>query len=129
MVRKLLSSLKLWPTTEISQNAFTETSSTGKRTRQSVTIREKSGFKELHDLYKPLDAHNDNRILRLKESIELFEKLQRAAMNYVLNVNELARDYLLKARYREDKENFFNSFRAESTHVVDNDLWQYSKNC
>lgn len=121
VLRKLLSTLKIWPTTEVA---------TVKTANIQKTIKnEQIRFKDLHELYKPLDAHDDNRTLRLNETIELLEKFQRAAMNYVLNINELAREYLLKARYREDKENFFNSFKLERSHYKDNDLWQYSKNC
>lgn len=90
---------------------------------------QRSKFKHIHKCYKPSDIFDDNRVQRLNESIELLEKFQRAAMNYVLNINELAREYLLKGRYREDKENFFQSCRVESSHSMYSELWQYSKNC
>lgn len=116
--------MKIWPTTEATQIQTDRrvTKAAGARTTPSAK------FKDLHEMYRPLDAHDDNRVVRLNEAVELLEKFQRAAMHYVMNVNELAREYLLKARYREDKENFFNSLKLESSHNVDSDLWQYSKN-
>lgn len=97
-----------------------------KKTKQYAG--QKGIMRNLHELYRPLHKYDDNRLLRLNEAIELLETFQRATMNYVLNVNELAREYLLKARYREDKENFYNSLNLEPCYVR-SDLWQYSKNC
>lgn len=125
----MLSTLKIWPT-EIPQKTTSETKtikSASFKKRQSTS--ERSRFKELHEAYKPHNAIDDNRVQRLNETVELLQQFQRATMNYVLNINELAKEYLLKARYREDKENFFNSFRVEPSHLMHSDLWQYSKNC
>lgn len=59
----------------------------------------------------------ENRTQRLNESIQLLERYQKAASTYSIPINELAREYLLKARYREDKENFLNSFLIEQSRV------------
>lgn len=69
--------------------------------------------KGLADYYKPLNCYEDNRYLRLKEAVDLLGNFQRAAASYVFTRNELAAEYLLKARYREDRENFYNSFNVE----------------
>lgn len=125
MLRKLLSTLKLWPATEISQKTASETT----KITSCKGITRKPRFKDLHEMYKPFDdVFVDSRMERLNETVELFEKFQRATMNYVLDINELAREYLVKARYREDKENFFNSLRVEPSRLMHSELWQYSKN-
>lgn len=68
----------------------------------------------LADYYKPLNYYEDNRLIKLKEAVELLEKFQLAAAHYCINKNELACEYLLKARYREERENFFHSIQVES---------------
>lgn len=124
VIRKLLSSLRLWPTTEVTKKSTNEIAKPiGKQ-----TVTRKRRFQDLHELYKPFDICDNNHVNRLNETIELFEKFQRAAMNYVLDINELAKEYLLKGRYREDKENFLNSFGVEPCHLMLSELWQYSKN-
>lgn len=128
VIRRLLSTFKIWPATEISQKTPSDIKTTSSKRRER-TFR-KNKFKNLNESYvTPKKLLEDNRVQRLNESIELLEKCQRATMNYVLNINELAREYLLKGRYREDKENFFNSFRVEPSHLTHSELWQYSKNC
>ena len=69
--------------------------------------------KGLTDYYKPLTCYEDNRYIRLRESVELLANYQKASASYVFSRNDLASEYLLKARYREDKENFYNSFNLE----------------
>lgn len=58
--------------------------------------------------------YEDNRAQRLSDGIEFLIFCQKAAKKYALSTNETANEYLLKARYREDRENFFNSFKLES---------------
>ncbi|KAI4462866.1 guanine nucleotide exchange factor [Holotrichia oblita] len=77
-----------------------------------VTEMQKSS-RALSNFYKPLNCYEDNRYDRLKEAVDLLDMFQRAATNYVFTRNELAAEYLLKARYREDRENFYNSFNVE----------------
>ncbi|KAF7273640.1 hypothetical protein GWI33_013681 [Rhynchophorus ferrugineus] len=50
---------------------------------------------------------------KLREVIELMEKCQVASMNYNLRLHAISHDFLLKARYLEDKENFYNSLKIE----------------
>lgn len=130
VIRRLLSTLKIWPATEVSRKTPSETITVSNKRREKTF--QKNKFKNLHESYYNTPntlLEDDSRVQRLNECIELLEKFQRATMNYVLNINELAREYLLKGRYREDKENFFNSFRIENSHLMHSELWQYSKNC
>lgn len=55
----------------------------------------------------------DNRNVRLNEVIELLKIFQKSAAKYAICKNDLANDYLLKSRYKEDRENFFHSFHIE----------------
>lgn len=63
--------------------------------------------------------YEDNRVARLNKAIEFLEVSQRAASTYSLRRNDLAKEYLLKARYREERENFMNSFSIERQNFVD----------
>lgn len=65
-------------------------------------------------LFTPLYIEDDYRILNLEDTAKLLQTFQIAAMEYDYNTNDLAKEYLLKARYREDRDNFFNSFNIES---------------
>ncbi|XP_023029887.2 uncharacterized protein isoform X1 [Leptinotarsa decemlineata] len=73
-------------------------------------------FKGLYEYYKPFDDYEDSRMNNLKATKLFLEKCQLGAINYNFGINELAKSYLLKARYQEDRENFFNSLRIESSH-------------
>lgn len=55
----------------------------------------------------------DDRKERLEKVMKFVELCQIAAIRYALSTNDLAKEYLLKARYREDRENFYNSFKME----------------
>lgn len=57
--------------------------------------------------------YEDHKIKLLNKAMVFLESSQRAAACYVLKQNEMANEYLLKARYREDRENFLNSFSVE----------------
>lgn len=57
--------------------------------------------------------YEDNREIRFNNMCELLDIFQKATGNYALCTSELANEYLLKARYREDRENFFQSFSIE----------------
>lgn len=70
-------------------------------------------FKGLYEYYKPLDYYEDCRLQCLEETKDFLKKCQLGAMNYNFNVNDLAKNYLLKARYMEDRQNFYISLRIE----------------
>ncbi|KAF5308256.1 hypothetical protein FQR65_LT06249 [Abscondita terminalis] len=57
----------------------------------------------------------DDKIVRLNKVIEFFNKCQEAARMYQFRSNELATEYLLKARYKDDYANFLNSFAVEKS--------------
>lgn len=70
-------------------------------------------FRGLYEYYNPLHHYEDCRLRCLDEAKDFLEKCQLGAMNYNFTVNDLAKNYLLKARYTEDRENFYNSLRIE----------------
>lgn len=72
-------------------------------------------FKGVYEYFKPLEKYEDSRKEMLKEVTELLEKSQLGAINYNFNCNEIARNFLLKARYCDDQDNFFNSLGLESS--------------
>lgn len=55
----------------------------------------------------------DDDSIKLENTISFLNKCQQAAMKYALSSDVTAREYLLKARYREDKDNFYISFKLE----------------
>lgn len=65
-------------------------------------------------LCAPSGIEQDNKILNLQETAKLLQTYQIAAKEYDHSINDLAKVYLLKARYREDRDNFFCSFNVES---------------
>ncbi|KAK5644118.1 hypothetical protein RI129_007963 [Pyrocoelia pectoralis] len=60
----------------------------------------------------------DSRLVRLNRALEFLDKSQKAAQKYTMKGNELAGEYLLKARYREESENFLHSFSVEKSEFV-----------
>lgn len=80
----------------------------------SVNSKYSIKFNALNDYYKPLEVYEDNRQKCLIECAQFLEKSQIAAMNYNFPVNDLARNYLLKARYHEEAENFRQSLLLET---------------
>ncbi|KAG5897141.1 hypothetical protein JTB14_025094 [Gonioctena quinquepunctata] len=89
--------------------------STKVRTRKrSPQHKRTAKFKSLYEYYKQFDDHEYCRLHNLEASKVFLEKCQLGAMNYNFGINELTKNYLLKARYREDRENFYNSFSVES---------------
>ncbi|XP_045479123.1 uncharacterized protein LOC123684063 isoform X2 [Harmonia axyridis] len=70
-------------------------------------------FKSLHNYFKPLEFYEDNKIRRLQETSMILYNCQLAVTSYSFGRNDLARNYLLKARYKEDKENFYVSLNIE----------------
>lgn len=105
LIKKFVATLKSWTLEQKNQ---------AKGNGDGVAqMQDTKRIKGLTDYYKPLDCYEDNRYVRLKEAVELLVTFQRAAANYVFTRNELAMEYLLKARYREDRENFYNSFNVE----------------
>ncbi|XP_068906643.1 uncharacterized protein [Tenebrio molitor] len=77
-------------------------------------MNERAGRKGLCDYFKPLDCYEDNRFKCLVETTEFLQQCQLSALHYSFMPNNLATDYLLKARYSEERDNFFQSFRVES---------------
>lgn len=121
ILKKILSSIKVWPgvfQTRDQKNGLDSRTLTRAEVKHTFSRLKK--YKGLIDYYKPLDYYEDNRIVRLNEAIKLLEKYQKAALNYRIGRNELAREYLLKARYREDKENFINSCHVEPPSQINN---------
>ncbi|KAL0115372.1 hypothetical protein PUN28_010716 [Cardiocondyla obscurior] len=55
----------------------------------------------------------DSRRRSILETAEWLTNCQRFALGYSIPLNSFAREYLLKARYREDRENFFISLKVE----------------
>lgn len=115
----MLSSIKVWPGVfkRHNQKNGSDCRSLAETKHTLSGLRK---YKGLIDYYKPLNYYEDNRILKLKEAITLLDKHQKAASNYRIGRNELAREYLLKARYREDKENFINSCHVEPPSQINN---------
>lgn len=72
-----------------------------------------SKLNSLVDYYSQSSFFEDNRVERLKEAVELLEKFQIAAAHYIIPKNELAKEFLLKARYREERDNFIQSLKME----------------
>ncbi|XP_019876319.2 uncharacterized protein LOC109604231 isoform X2 [Aethina tumida] len=92
-----------------------------KKHRKIKTFRKKTRpFKCLDDFYKPLYVIEDNRVQCLHEALEFLEKTQIGALRYSFTSNELARCYLLKARYKEEKDNFVCSLSIEPANQLCN---------
>ncbi|XP_066145401.1 uncharacterized protein [Euwallacea fornicatus] len=89
-------------------NAKQETHS--KPINRDKTVR----LKGLHEHFRPLDDYKDCRKDILKQTVELLEKCQLEALNYTFSCNDAARNFLLKARHFDDKENFFISVCLEA---------------
>nr|XP_015834967.1 PREDICTED: uncharacterized protein LOC103312818 isoform X2 [Tribolium castaneum] len=75
--------------------------------------------KGLCDYFKPLDCYEDNRFKCLIETTEFLQQCQLSALHYNFMPNNLATDYLLKARYKEERDNFYQSFRVESLECME----------
>lgn len=76
--------------------------------------RKNSKFKVCSANHSLGDARDSFRQITFRETVRLLEKGQFAAMEYNFKCNELARNYLLKARYDENKVNFYKSLGVES---------------
>lgn len=73
-----------------------------------------SHFNGRDNCYHSLDKSGHNGVSNGLWSCEEFlEKSQLGAMHYNFHVNDLARDYLLKARYCEEIQNFKRSLALE----------------
>lgn len=111
LLKKLISTITEWPTNQ--NNEYSK--QTKRNLRGSLSAIKKSG-----NICKIQNYRQENRPEKLNEAIRLLEKHQKAAANYCISINELARDYLLKARYREEKENFFISLHVENSKSLTN---------
>ncbi|CAG9765569.1 unnamed protein product [Ceutorhynchus assimilis] len=67
----------------------------------------------LHTCLKQTNCHEDTLIDSLQGTTEFLEKSQLGAVHYNFSINQMAREFLLKARYFEDEHNFFNSLSLE----------------
>ncbi|KAJ8964093.1 hypothetical protein NQ317_004946 [Molorchus minor] len=84
-------------------NKQTNTNKIKKRTPEH---RKTIKFKGLHEYFKPLSCYEDCRLQCIEETTRFLERCQLGAMNYNFSINELAKVYLLKSRYKEDKGKF-----------------------
>lgn len=105
LFKKILSSLKVWHADD------NKTSS--KESKESFKTHHNSDYETVAHRYKELYYYEDNRQERLKECMQQLIIHQSAAARYNYAHNDLAREYLLKARYKEDQENFMQSFSIE----------------
>jgi hypothetical protein len=64
-------------------------------------------------LFQPVLLNEDVRIQRLQKVSALLNRSQKAAAKYTFCQNALAWEFLLKAHYQEERENFFISFKLE----------------
>ncbi|CAH0561047.1 unnamed protein product [Brassicogethes aeneus] len=80
--------------------------------------KNKYAFRCLDDYYKPISLIEDNRLKCLEEVTEFLERCQIGAMNYNFDVHDMARCYLLKARYKEDRDNFMLSLVLEPVNCI-----------
>ncbi|KAF5277535.1 hypothetical protein FQA39_LY18473 [Lamprigera yunnana] len=83
------------------------------RTLQRVLIGMK--LLSVDDVFEggpPLNLY-DEKLNILEKAVVFLENAQKSARAYNFQGNDLADEYLLKSRYRDDKENFFNSFIIE----------------
>lgn len=55
----------------------------------------------------------DNRVQKLLEILRSIDLAQKAAMRYALKVDPEAAEFLYRARYKEDQENFLLSIILE----------------
>lgn len=70
--------------------------------------------KSLYSYYTPLNCCEENRLKCLSKTTEFLQQCQLSALHYNFITNNLATEYLLKARYKEEKTNFLQSLRIES---------------
>ena len=130
MMRRFISAFRIWPAsntnTSFSQSAsFDEPHKTLNaecdndhlKDNEDVTcVHEMSSSELLEHLqlfFKPVSTNEDLRIQRYQNVSFLLSICQDAAANYAFCQNKHAREFLLKARYREEKDNFFNSLYLE----------------
>ncbi|XP_030755784.1 uncharacterized protein LOC115882075 isoform X2 [Sitophilus oryzae] len=81
---------------------------------QHTKKNKRSRPKGLFQYYKPLDCYEDRSSEGLLVALEILEKGQVGAMKYTFSSNESLQNFLLKARYNNEKKNFFNSLELES---------------
>ncbi|VEN36627.1 unnamed protein product [Callosobruchus maculatus] len=74
--------------------------------------RKASKCKVLYEYYKSFEFEAYS-IESLVQTVEFLGKCQLGATGYNFSVNDLAKSYLLKARYQDDKENFIKSLSVE----------------
>lgn len=100
---------KLWKI-DVSKPVESKTVKSTFHAKPQIGIQTELAIKIIRDETK---IKQDDRKERLEKVIEFLELCQTAAVRYALSTNDLAKEYLLKARYREDRENFYNSFKME----------------
>lgn len=88
-------------------------------TTSDAKVPEVNGKKGLCHYFKPLNCYEDNRFKCLLETTDFLQQCQLSALHYNFLPNNLAIDYLLKARYKEERDNFYQSFRVESLECME----------
>lgn len=70
--------------------------------------------KSLCCYYSSLNCCEEHRLKCLAKTTKFLQQCQLSALHYNFVKNNLATDYLLKARYKEEKTNFYHSLKIES---------------
>lgn len=115
--------LKLLPwnsddTQNLAGQAEFRSSSVLKRLLSTLRMLQTSSTETFEAVHPDCLEVRDGRKVLLNQSVEFLEKSQRAAQKYTMTGNELAGEYLLKARYREERENFLHSLSVEKSNFV-----------
>ncbi|XP_028140313.2 uncharacterized protein LOC114334472 [Diabrotica virgifera virgifera] len=105
--------LKLFTSSDI-KDATVKTKEVRKR---YTSQRKKVKFKGLYEYYQPLDIYEDCRKENIEIAKEFLERCQLGAMNYNFKMDQSVTNYLLKARYQEDMENFSLSLSIEPPRI------------
>lgn len=107
LFHRLLKALALSQTNEIRDNS-------NRARKKHLFQKKKAKFKGLYEYYKPVECYDNAKEDNLLETKAFLEKCQVGAINYNFRRDEMARCYLLKARYQDDRENFVYSLSVES---------------
>lgn len=70
-------------------------------------------FKGLYEYFGPLEWDSEGRRANLEAGVDLLEKSQLGAVGYDFPGDHMAREFLLKARHFDDRDNFVNSLCLE----------------
>lgn len=81
--------------------------------KKSLLHRKTVRFKTLYEYYSNTNFPADFKTKNVEQTKLFLEKCQLGAIDYNFVVNNNAREYLLKSRYKDDKQNFYNSLNVE----------------